>query len=206
MRIGIFGGAFNPVHNGHLHLIDEMYRCVSSCEGKIDKLLIIPTANPPHKSSDGLVSSNHRIAMLELAIKELEYAKNIEISTIELESKEKSYTYLTLKKLKKIYPNDSLILFIGSDQLFYFQKWYRYKDILKLARVRAITREECERQKVNDFLLQNEEDLEGVNVLVAKPVVVSSTDIRNRIANGESIDELVPLSVAQYIKDNGLYE
>ena len=205
MRIGIFGGAFNPVHNGHLHLIDEMYRCVSSSEGEIDKLLIIPTANPPHKSSEGLVDEKHRIAMLELAIKELEFAKNIEISTIELESKEKSYTYLTLKKLKKIYPNDSLILFIGSDQLFYFQKWYRYKDILKLAQVRAITREECERQKVSDFLLQNK-DLEGVNVLVTKPVVVSSTDIRNRIANGESIDELVPLSVAQYIKENGLYE
>lgn len=205
MKIGIFGGAFNPVHNGHLHLIDEMYRCVSSCEGEIDKLLIIPTANPPHKSSDGLVGANHRIAMLELAIKELEFAKNIEISTIELESKEKSYTYLTLKKLKKIYPNDSLILFIGSDQLFYFQKWYRYRDILKLAQVRAITREECERQKVSDFLLQNK-DLEGVNVLVTKPVVVSSTDIRNRVANGESIDELVPLSVAQYIKENGLYE
>lgn len=205
MNIGIFGGAFNPIHNGHLHLIDELYRSVSALKGSIDKLFIIPTANPPHKSSNGLISGEHRIAMLELAIKELEYARNVEISRIELESEEKSYTYLTLTKLRKIYPNDNFILFIGSDQLFNFQKWYRYEDILKLAEVCAITREECERQAVADFLNQNK-DLAGVNALVAKPVVVSSTDIRNRVANGESIDGLVPQSVAQYIKDNNLYE
>lgn len=205
MNIGIFGGAFNPVHNGHLHLIDELYRSLSALKGGIDKLLVIPTANPPHKSSNGLISGEHRIAMLELAIKELEYARNVEISRIELESEEKSYTYLTLTKLRKIYPNDNFILFIGSDQLFNFQKWYRYEEILKLAEVCAITREECERQAVADFLNQNK-DLAGVNALIAKPVVVSSTDIRNRVANGESIDGLVPQSVAQYIKDNNLYE
>lgn len=205
MNIGIFGGAFNPIHNGHLHLIDELYRSLSALKGGIDKLLIIPTANPPHKSSNGLISGEHRIAMLELAIKELEYARNVEISRIELESEEKSYTYLTLTKLRKIYPNDNFILFIGSDQLFNFEKWYRYEDILKLAEVCAITREECERQAVADFLNQNK-DLAGVNALIAKPVVVSSTDIRNRVANGDSIDGLVPQSVAQYIKDNNLYE
>lgn len=151
MKIGIFGGAFNPIHNGHLHLLDELYRAEMPF-GQFDKLLIIPTANPPHKSSDGLISAEHRIAMIKLAIKELEYADNIEISSIELESTEKSYTYTTLVKLKKIYPDAEFVLFIGSDQLFYFPKWYRYKDILKLAEVRAITRQECERQAVADFL------------------------------------------------------
>lgn len=201
MNIGIFGGAFNPVHNGHLHLIDELYSSLSN----IDKLLIIPTANPPHKSSNGLISGEHRIAMLELAIKELEYANNIEISKIELESEEKSYTYLTLTKLRKIYPNDNFILFIGSDQLFNFQKWYRYEDILKLAEVKAIIRLESEQQAVQDFLNENK-DLSGMSLVLAKPVVVSSTDVRNRVVNGDSIDGLVPQSVAQYIKDNNLYE
>ena len=123
MKIGIFGGAFNPIHNGHLHLLDELYRAEMPF-GQFDKLLIIPTANPPHKSSDGLISAEHRIAMIKLAIKELEYADNIEISSIELESTEKSYTYTTLVKLKKIYPDAEFVLFIGSDQLFYFPKWY----------------------------------------------------------------------------------
>ncbi len=203
MKIGIFGGAFNPIHNGHLHLLDELYRAELPF-GQFDKLLIIPTANPPHKSSDGLISAEHRIAMIELAIKEFEYADNIEISTIELESKEKNYTYTTLIKLNKIYPNAEFVLFIGSDQLFYFPKWYRYNDILKLAEVRAITRQESEHQAVADFLAKNKE-LTGINVLAVKPVVVSSTQIRQMVASGESIADLVPLSVNEYIKEHRLY-
>ena len=203
MKIGIFGGAFNPIHNGHLHLLDELYRAEMPF-GQFDKLLIIPTANPPHKSSDGLISAEHRIAMIKLAIKELEYADNIEISSIELESTEKSYTYTTLVKLKKIYPDAEFVLFIGSDQLFYFPKWYRYKDILKLAEVRAITRQECEPQAVADFLAKNKE-LAGINALVAKPVVVSSTQIRQMVSKGESIADLVPPSVNGYIKEHRLY-
>lgn len=203
MKIGIFGGAFNPIHNGHLHLLDELYRAELPL-GQFDKLLIIPTANPPHKSSDGLISAEHRIAMIKLAIKELKYADNIEISTVELESAEKSYTYTTLVKLKRIYPNAEFVLFIGSDQLFYFPKWYRYNDILKLAEVRAITRQECERKAVADFLTKNKE-LSGINALVAKPVVVSSTQIRQMVSNGESIADLVPSSVNEYIKEHRLY-
>lgn len=203
MRIGVFGGAFNPIHNGHLHLIDELCRAEAAF-GKIDRLLIIPTANPPHKSAEGLISADHRIAMINLAISELKYAKNVEISTIELESREKSYTYLTLKKLREQYPNDSFVLFIGSDQLFNFQRWYRYRDILRLSDVSAITRQECQRQAVADFLSQNKE-LAGINVLAAKPVVVSSTEIRQRVARGEDISAFVPKAVNEYIKEHGLY-
>lgn len=203
LRIGIYGGAFNPIHNGHLHLLDTLYRAEAPFGG-LDKLLIVPTANPPHKSAENLIPATHRIAMIRLAVQPLPCADKIEISTIELESKEKSYTYTTLMKLKALYPNGELVLFIGSDQLFDFQKWYRYRDILKLARVRAITRQPCERQAVADFLAQNK-DLAGISVLVAQPVVVSSTQIRKRVAQGESIADLVPAAVADYIMEKGLY-
>lgn len=203
MRIGIYGGAFNPIHNGHLHLLDTLYRAQTPFGG-LDKLLIVPTANPPHKSAGDLIPATHRIAMIRLAVESLPCADKIEISTIELESREKSYTYTTLIKLKKIYPNGEFVLFIGSDQLFDFQKWYRYQDILKLAQVRAITRQECQRQAVADFLTRNK-DLAGISVLVAKPVVVSSTQIRQRVAQGEGIADLVPAAVANYIQEKGLY-
>lgn len=203
MRIGIYGGAFNPIHNGHLHLLDTLYRAQTPFGG-LDKLLIVPTANPPHKSAGDLIPATHRIAMIRLAVEPLPYADNIEISTIELESREKSYTYTTLVKLKEVYPNGEFVLFIGSDQLFDFQKWYRYQDILKLARVRAITRQECQRQAVADFLTRNK-DLAGISVLVAQPVVVSSTQIRQRVAQGERIADLVPAAVADYIQEKGLY-
>ena len=203
MRIGIYGGAFNPMHNGHLHLLDTLYRAEVPFGG-LDKVLIVPTANPPHKSGADLIPAAHRIAMIRLAVASLPYADKIEISTIELESRAKSYTYTTLVKLRELYPNGEFVLFIGSDQLFDFQKWYRYRDILKLAQVRAITRQERQRQAVADFLTQNK-DLAGIHALVAKPVVVSSTEIRQRVARGESIANLVPPGVADYIKEKGLY-
>lgn len=198
MNIGIFGGAFNPVHNGHLHLLNELYNATS-----VEKLLVIPTANPPHKSNSDLISGEHRINMLKLALNEIGNNGNVEISTIEFESEEKSYTHSTLKKLQKIYPNDSFLLFVGSDQLFNFQKWYKCYEILQMAKLVAITREEAEHQKAVDFL--NESGLPNVEFLPLEPVVVSSTEIRNRVKNGESIEGLVPKAVAEYIKDNNLY-
>lgn len=203
MNIAIFGGAFNPVHNGHIYLVSELSR-INNTVDPFDKIILIPTANPPHKSNAGLISGEHRINMLNLAFADYD---NVEISTIEFESKEKSYTYHTLKKLKEQYPNDDLTLLIGSDQLFNFNKWYKYDEILTLADVQAITREECQRQAVADFLDENKDnELSKISVLVAKPVVVSSTEIRDRVMAGESISDLVPASVEQYIKDNNLYE
>lgn len=202
MNIAIFGGAFNPVHNGHVHLVKELCRA-NNADDPFDKVILIPTANPPHKSSDGLIDGEDRINMLRLAFEGFD---NVEISTIEFESEEKSYTYHTLKKLKKIYPNDDLTLLIGSDQLFNFDKWYKYKGIMKLANVQAITREERQRQAVADFLNSNKNnDLSKISVLVAKPVVVSSTDVRNRVKNGEDISGLVPPCVEKYIKEHRLY-
>lgn len=202
MNIAIFGGAFNPVHNGHVHLIRELTR-INNTIVPFDKIILIPTANPPHKSSSGLISGEHRINMLNLAFSDYD---NVEISTIEFESKEKSYTYHTIKKLKKQYPNDDLTLLIGSDQLFNFDKWYKYDKILELADVQAITREERQRQAVADFQNSNKDnDLSKISVLVAKPVVVSSTEIREKVKNGEDISDLVPAEVEQYIKDNNLY-
>lgn len=210
MNIGIFGGAFNPVHNGHLHLINLLIRLAPNLKS-FDKLIIIPTANPPHKSSEGLISGQHRINMLRLAIEnkdnfDIDISGLIEISTVEFESREKSYTYNTLKKLKRLYPDDDLYLLMGSDQILSFQQWYKYKKILKLAEVVAITRNENEQEAVRQFLSDNQDDLlNRVSILVAKPVVVSSTQIRSMVKNGEDISDLVPKEVEAYIKENNLY-
>ena len=201
MRIGIFGGAFNPVHNGHLHLIDElssmpMYPSLQP----VDKILIIPTANPPHRSGADFADGKHRINMLRLA---LEGNKKAEVSTIEFELRGKSYTFNTLKALRKLYPNDEFYLFIGSDQLLYFTNWYRHRRIAKMAQVVGFSRSKEDNEAVKQFLIDNGHL--GLQAIVASPYEMSSTDIREKIKNGESISDCVPEKVEAYIRENNLY-
>lgn len=200
MKIGFFGGAFNPVHNGHLHLIKTLIHMPLYPDMKcVDKLIVIPTANPPHRSGKGLASGYDRINMLSLAIEE----EKAEISDIEFHMKGKNYTYNTLKQLKKIYPEDEFYLFMGSDQLLNFKSWYKYEKILELSAVVAVSRSKEDNEKVEKFLIKNT-DL-GASSVVYEPVEVSSTEIRQKIKNGKSIAGLVPEDVKNYIKEHRLY-
>lgn len=210
LKIGIFGGAFNPVHNGHLILMDNLSRCPMQPDFEpLDKFLIVPTADPPHRSGDALVSGEDRINMLRLALKdneifdpEVSYDK-LEISDIEFTLQGKSYTFDTLKALKALYPNAEFYLFMGSDQLLSFKSWYQYKKIMKIAHIIGFSRCQKDNEKVRQFLLDNP-DL-GADAVVAKPFEVSSSEIREKIRNGESIEGLVAKPVEEYIKEHGLY-
>lgn len=198
MNIGIFGGAFNPVHNGHLYLIKSMLE-----SGIVDRIILIPTANPPHKESTEFADVKHRFNMLTLATEP--FKDKLEISDIEFKLMGKSYTYNTLNELKKIYKNDDFYLFMGSDQLLYFEKWYRFEDILSLASIVAMSRD-----KNDDIVgfLQEKSKVFGtrVKILDLEPIKVSSSQIRQAVRESQDISSLVPPSVAQYIKDNNLYE
>ena len=196
MNIGVFGGAFNPVHNGHMHLLGCYFDAL-----KLDKVILIPTSDPPHKSSDGLISGGHRINMLSIACKE---NPKIEISDIEFRLEGKSYTYNTLLELKKIYPNDRLFLIIGADQYLYFPNWYRAQDILNMVTVVTAAREEKEFRELTDFRQKNK-NMENTVISSAQPVPVSSSQIREGIKNGENVSSLLPDGVYQYIMDNNLY-
>ncbi|MBR3148737.1 MAG: nicotinate (nicotinamide) nucleotide adenylyltransferase [Eubacterium sp.] len=196
MRIGIFGGAFNPVHNGHLNLAKcylEMLR--------LDKILFVPTSVPPHKSSDGLISGEHRIKMLRLATAQ---NKRYEVSDIEFWRTGKSYTFDTIKTLQSVYPSDKFYLITGSDQYLYFENWYRADDILKMVTLVTAARENDEYEKMLEFKNQNE-NLKNSIISRFDIVEVSSTDIRQRVKNGDTISGLVPPPVEEYIRENNLY-
>lgn len=198
MRIGLFGGAFNPVHNGHINLakcyIDSL---------KLDKFIFIPTANPPHKTDAEFVSGEHRINMLKLAIDGID---NAEISDVEFNLEGKSYTYNTVTYLKKIYPDDDFYLIIGADQFFNFKTWYRYQDLLKMVKVCTAAREEKQYNELKAFAQSDEVISKADYVISNIPVyVVSSSQIRMLVKNNESVLEYVPKGVDKYIKDNDLY-
>lgn len=196
MRIGIFGGAFNPVHNGHIHLAQSYIETL-----KLDKLLVIPTANPPHRAADGFVSAPCRFDMLHLA-----FGSNdkIEISDIEFEREEKSYTYDTVQLIKSAYPDAELYLIIGQDQFLCFDKWYNYDKLLEDVVLCTAAREKDSKEKIIRFA---ENKLQGAEFILAgfEPVVVSSSEIRDKIKKGEDASELLPEKVLDYIINKGLY-
>lgn len=196
MRIGIFGGAFNPVHNGHLNIADEFYDALA-----LDKLLFVPTANPPHKSGDGLLSCEHRVSMLELAVENKPY----EISTVEFERSEKSYTYDTLIELKRLYPDADFFLIIGADQIINFDKWYRYSDILNMVTLCTAAREnEDEKQ----LIIKSAERLgikDSFYMSRREVLRASSSEIRDLIKCGGDASALLPKKVFDYISEKGLY-
>lgn len=196
MKIGIFGGAFNPVHNGHLNIADAFYEDL-----KLDKLLLIPTANPPHKSGAGLLSGEDRINMLRLAIENKPY----EISTIEFERNDKSYTYNTLLELKKLYPEADLFLIIGADQIINFDKWYRCSDILDMVTLCASARENEEEKQIIIKSAQRLGIQDSFYMSSRAVLRVSSSEIRDKIKNGSDVSKLLPKKVFDYISEKGLY-
>lgn len=195
MKIAIFGGAFNPVHLGHVNLARQYIEIL-----KLDRLLIIPTYDPPHRKND-LISVSDRINMLNIAFGGV---KNVEISDIEARLKGKSYTFNTIGEIKKQYPDSELFLIVGEDQFLAFDKWYKFEEILNEVTVCTAQRNENKTALMHRFA---KETLGTENYFIANfdPVVVSSSEIREKLKNGENVDTLISKDVLEYIKKHELY-
>lgn len=196
MKIGLYGGAFNPVHNGHLALAEHFKNAL-----ELERLIFIPTHVPPHKSGDGLVSGEHRINMLSLALSGLDYCS---VSDIEFRREGKSYTYDTVCELKKIYPDDEFFLIVGADQYFDFQKWYRADELLRQVTVCSAARENNQYRQMLEYKSKHD-NMQNTVVCNFDVTEISSSKIRNMISTGQSVTEFVPDSVLRYIKENNLY-
>lgn len=194
MKTGIFGGAFNPVHNGHLALAEQYKKALS-----LDRIIFIPTANPPHKSSDELIDGKHRINMLGLCVGENEL-----VSDIEFMRDGKSYTYLTIRELKEKYPDDEFFLIVGADQFFYFEKWYKFEEIVSACTVVTAAREKNQYDEMLEFKAEHPK-LKDVVVSEFDVIDISSSQIRDMIKNGEDVSYYIPESVNRYIKEHRLY-
>lgn len=196
MKIGVFGGAFNPVHNGHIKLAISYINSLN-----LDKLIVIPTANPPHKSSKDLIDGKDRLYMLNLAFKDVD---KVEVSDIEFKRQGKSYTFDTIAELKKIYKNAEFYLILGEDQFMSFDKWYKYDEILKEVTLCTAAREENMRDSLKEF---SKKLLKDNQCYIADfdPIVVSSSEIREKFKNNIDISFLIPKNVYNYIIEKGLY-
>lgn len=203
MKIGIFGGTFNPPHKGHARMIAKLTE-----ELELDKVLIIPNKIPTHKRCDELADNKDRLAMCKMAFKNPKF----EISTMEMDRESDSYTIFTVDELKKKYPADELYLIIGSDMFLMFHKWYKHKELLEKCRICVASRNTQDSIKVLrayafDRLGIYINGLDGKNIHISPldAFAVSSGEIRDMIKAGKSIYGLCEPEIIEYMESHKLY-
>lgn len=196
-RIAMFGGSFNPIHNAHTSVAAAFVKKL-----KLDKLIFIPTAIPPHKSDEEIISAEHRLNMCRLAA---ESVKKAEVSDIEIKREGKSYTVDTLKQLKQMYPDSKLYLITGADMFMTLQDWRSPEEIFSLAAVCTVPRndDDYKRLKAHELKL-NAMGAETV-ILDIKRMDISSTEIRSRVFADKDISKFVDEKVENYIYANYLF-
>ena len=201
MKIGIYGGTFNPPHNGHITAAQAAMKQLG-----LDKLLLIPDKIPPHKElPSGSANGHQRYEMAVLASAEL--GKLAEVTDMELRRQGKSYTSDTLRELKAMYPADELYLLMGSDMFLSLQTWHEPEVICALAHICAFSRLKDGEEEA--FALQKErlerEYAAKVHIVVNDHVIeLSSTDVREAFTTGKGKD-LTPVAVYGYIEREHLY-
>lgn len=208
MKLGIFGGTFNPVHRGHITASLKFYDMA-----ELDRLLIIPDRIPPHKSGT-FASADDRLAMVRLVYSDTELvgSRNIEVSDMELCRDGKSYTYDTLCDISEKYAGAELFMYVGSDMFYTLESWHRGADILGMCTVVTASREVSEREKLFEFAKRYKDNYGTESIIMDySPVVVSSTQIREAFKdiNSESFADftknVLTDSVIGYIMERNLY-
>ena len=189
IKTGIFGGSFNPIHNGHISLARQLKE-----KAGLDEVWLMVSPQNPMKRQADLLSDEARLQMARLA---LEHETGIIACDYEMHLPKPSYTWLTLQALSRDYPDRQFVLMIGGDNWSIFHRWYHADDILQNYQVVVYPRRD--EQPVKKALPA------GVTMVEAELLDVSSTEIRQRIREGRSIRKLVPPSVAAFIKQEGYY-
>jgi nicotinate-nucleotide adenylyltransferase len=196
MRVGLFGGTFDPVHLGHLILAEQCRE-----QGRLDQVWFLPSAHPPHKPEVHLTRFDQRVEMLQLAIAGHDAFR---IEEIEKELPGPGYTVKTVAALRQRHPNDDFFLLVGGDSLKDLPGWREPERLAELVGLLVLPRP--------GFATPTEEQLRRtlpkirLTVVPEPPLVsIASHDLRDRVRDGRSIRYLVPRAVEVYIREKGLY-
>lgn len=197
MKIGLMGGTFDPIHNGHLVLAEQV-----RTRFQMDKIIFIPAGNPPHK--DFVASKEHRYQMTKLAIEDNEF---FEISRIELDQDHKTYAIDTVKRLREMYGDETEIYFItGADMIIDLPTWKNFDELVHLCKFIGSTRPGVEdvelSQQINSLVKDYKAD---ITITQVPALAISSTDIRRRVKYNLSIRYLLPKNAEEYVYTHKLY-
>ena len=199
MKVGIMGGTFDPIHIGHLLLGEFAYENFD-----LDEIWFLPNGNPPHKITDeSNVSLADRIEMVRLATDDVPYFK---VNLYEATAQKHSYTFSTMKALRRLYPYHEFFFILGADSLFSIEQWKNFREIFPSCTILAAMRDDKDAKSMKEQItyLRHKYDAD-IRLLQAPLVEISSTTIRNRSQKGMSIRYMVPDIVSDYIQRNRLY-
>lgn len=185
-QVGILGGNFNPVHNAHLIIADQVYHQLG-----LDKIYLMPSYESPHVDEKKTIAADLRLEMLSLAVED---AKHLEIEDLEIKRTGKSFTYDTMKELTDKNPDTDYYFIIGGDMVNYLPKWHRLDELLDLVQLVGVRRP--------NYPIESEYPIIWVDVPLMD---LSSSYIRKKVQEGCSINYLLPKSVINYIHEKGLY-
>ena len=200
-RIGIMGGTFNPIHNGHIRLADTAYK-----EFNLDRVWFMPSKIPPHKDNSTIVDEQHRVKMISLAIKDYDY---FTLSELELKREGTTYTSYTLEYLKDVYPNDEFFFIVGADSIFNIESWNRPTVLFKLTHFIVACRDDIDYKQLEEQCryLQMKYDAK-INIIHMEKMDISSSYIRQMYCNKIKLDDFnyyIDKRVNDYILSEKLY-
>lgn len=200
MKIGIMGGTFDPVHNGHLMLGHAAYKAFS-----LDQIWFMPNGNPPHKKSETIKSTaEDRMKMTSLAIAPF---PEFVLQPYEALRAEVSCSYQTMEHFSKIYPDDEFYFIIGADSLMEIETWIHPERIFPTCTILATYRNEVKtKEEMNRQIQYLSEKYHAKIRLLETPLMpVSSHELRASLQSGDSVSEYMPAAVCSYIKQHHLY-
>ncbi len=199
-RIGIMGGTFDPIHNGHLLLGDQACQ-----EYQLDQVWFMPSGHPPHKTDHPVTDVKDRCQMVKLAIRQ---NPRFFFSDFETRREGNTYTAQTLELLKQDYPEHHFYFIVGADSLYQIERWYHPERILGHVDLLAADREYEDSQRSMEEQIRYLTEKYGgwIGKLHCREVDIASEKIRKLVADGISVEELIPREVADYIRAHQLYE
>ena len=194
MLTAIFGGTFNPLHMGHYKILE-----VLNNDPKIEKILLMPDRLPPHKTAEFLIDDETRLEMCRIVAGEF---SKCELCLIEFEREGKSYTIDTVKLLQSRYPSQDFAFVMGGDMLVYFDKWYKFRELMKLLPFIVFSRTATEKTEFESCVSQFSKM--GMEIILKDDIIpdISSTQVR---ANFKGLKDSVPVSIYDFLTERGVY-
>ena len=190
MKIGIFGGSFNPIHNGHLRLAQWIVNA-----RYVDRVWLMISPHNPLKSQAGLLPEDVRYELASLACANVE---GVEACNFEFQLARPTYTWRTMEALREAYPDHEFSLIIGGDNWLVFEKWAHYETLLKTTEILVYPRDTT----TEDTMPHLSARAKSVRVMQGAPLFAfSSTEVRERLRNGDCVDDMIPQTVLKRLKE-----